>query len=648
MHRLQNRWLLLGVLLLAFGLRVVALERQDIWGDEAFSIWLSRQPLPAVVAGGADTHPPGYPLLLALWMRSVGDRPLATRALSALVSFLCVPATYILGRRLRVPALTGALLSAASPVLVYYAQETRMYSLVTLLTALSFYWALRVLDTRRAAGTATSRSGYASWAAYVLATLGAIYTHYYAFFVVATENLLVLGSWLLDRRGGQRDKDWSFLGGWWGSQLLLALAYLPWIKAQRSFLSGKAQSRVTEWQPEAVYRIARDTLTGFSAGLATTPEVARAATFVFLAVVAAGLITAFLRSRPAARGGDAGALGLYLIMPIAFAWLVNPLMPFFFPRYLLLIAPAFYLLAAAGLALLGRLWRPLLFAGLALLLVLHGAGLWGYYSDERFVKGRYGQMMAYVEEHAREGDALLLANPLQIRIFEYYQPAGVQPYFLPRIALPPDDPHSGVDLETIVAAHPRVWLVRYGNPAEYDPEDQVAGWLAVHGSKAHFSTWTDADLSLYVTASAAGEAPQSPLDVTLGEAIRLRGYSLSAEQLAPGDVLILTLYWEAEERLTERYTVFTHLLGPTGQVQAQMDSEPQGGTLPTNAWPVGEVIIDNYALTLPVGAPSGTYTLQVGVYPVGRGEARLPVRDEESGKLLGDAVVLQQLAVQAP
>ena len=61
-------WILV-IVLLAFGLRVYAIDRQDIWGDEAFSIWLSGQPLAQVVAGGADTHPPLDPFLLYLWLR---------------------------------------------------------------------------------------------------------------------------------------------------------------------------------------------------------------------------------------------------------------------------------------------------------------------------------------------------------------------------------------------------------------------------------------------------------------------------------------------------------------------------------------------------------------------------------------------------
>jgi len=40
---------------------------------------------------------------------------------------------------------------------------------------------------------------------------------------------------------------------------------------------------------------------------------------------------------------------VWLVIPLAFAWLVNPIMPFFQERYLLVIAPAFIILVARGL-----------------------------------------------------------------------------------------------------------------------------------------------------------------------------------------------------------------------------------------------------------------------------------------------------------
>ena len=99
-----SRWSRLGLLLvvlLAFALRLSAIDRQDIWGDEAFSIWLSSQPLSQVVAGGADTHPPLYPLSLFVWLRLAGSSPLAVRLLSAFIGTLTVPLVYALARRAR-------------------------------------------------------------------------------------------------------------------------------------------------------------------------------------------------------------------------------------------------------------------------------------------------------------------------------------------------------------------------------------------------------------------------------------------------------------------------------------------------------------------------------------------------------------------
>jgi hypothetical protein len=56
-------------MLLAFGLRLCAIERQDICRHEAFSIWLSKQPLSEVMAGGADRRPLPHPLLPRFWLR---------------------------------------------------------------------------------------------------------------------------------------------------------------------------------------------------------------------------------------------------------------------------------------------------------------------------------------------------------------------------------------------------------------------------------------------------------------------------------------------------------------------------------------------------------------------------------------------------
>ena len=644
---------------LAFGLRLLAIDRQDIWGDEAFSIWLSRQPLPQVVAGGADTHPPLYPFLLAVWLRLAGSSPLAVRALSAYIGTLTVPVVYALGRRTfgRAAGALSALLAALSPALVYYSQETRMYGLATLLAAVSVYCAMRWYAAR----SPSKPMGRASGLPYLLVSLGAVYTHYYAFFAILAEDLVLIPALL-------RRRQWAALRAWLAGQGVIALAYVPWIVVQSRFLSGKASARFEELELASALRIAGQTVTAFGAGLAVRPGEAWAVTALFLIAIAAGL-GAVLRSRQ--RQAGPWLVIAWLAVPLALAWVANPVMPFFYARYLLLIAPAFYLLAARGVVGAGRLpgrlacgvpcaclpcrvgqgalGRPLLrWVGAAVLLAGSAYGLHGYYTRDEYVKGHYGQMMAYARAHALPGDGLLLANPLQRPIFEYYAPPGFEAEFFPRSAYPLEDARTAADLEAIAARHPRLWLVRFGNPAEYDPTRTLDRWLATHGSKAYFGGWGDADLALYVMAPAGvGSTIQHPLQADLGDGLRLLGYALSANRVKPGDTLLLTLYWQARAPMTERYNVFTHLLDNGNRIQAQMDSEPQGGGLPTDRWTVGQVIQDNYALTISPGATPGPHFLEVGMYLLPSGD-RLPVRDPATGEVLGDRVLLDSVEMEAP
>jgi len=502
-----------------------------------------------------------------------------------------------------------------------------MYGLVALLAAASVYWTLRVCQ-RPAARR--------DWLAYFLFTLAAAYTHYYAFFVILAENLILVPTLLYQRRQ-------SALGRWLLSQGALLAAYLPWIVVQSGFLSGKASARFDEWDLATALRIVGDTARTFSAGLAVPTIAAWGVAALFAIALVAGLVAVF-RSRRA----EPLLVALYLLLPLFLAWVINPIMPFFFPRYLLLIAPAFYLLAAWGLVALGRLWRPLFPLGAAILVLASGYGLRGYYADEAYAKGRYGQMMAYIQANARPGDGLLLANQLQRPLYEYYRPADIEADFLPRYEYPLEDPRTAEDLAAIAARHPRLWLVRFGNPAEYDPNSYLPRWLATHGSKAYFGGWLDADLSLYVMRPASAEAGvEHPLRLNLGQQVQLQGYSLSANQVAPGDTLLLTLYWQALSPIPERYTVFTHLLDANKQIQAQVDSEPQGGGLTTDRWTVGQIVQDNYALTVADDAPPGPHVLEVGMYRLETME-RLPVTDPQTGAALGDRILLGPVEVVAP
>ncbi len=112
--------------------------------------------------------------------------------------------------------------------------------------------------------------------------------------------------------------------------------------------------------------------------------------------------------------------------------------------------------------------------------------------------------------------------------------------------------------------------------------------------------------------------PQVPMDVAVGDGIRLAGYDVIPEAPQPGDGLILRLHWAVDAVPVGDWTVFTHLLGsgPAGDsvLWAGRDSPPGNGSLPTNRWQAGWRIVDEYSILLPEDLPPGRYELEAGLY----------------------------------
>jgi hypothetical protein len=141
-------------------------------------------------------------------------------------------------------------------------------------------------------------------------------------------------------------------------------------------------------------------------------------------------------------------------------------------------------------------------------------------------------------------------------------------------------------------------------------------------------------------------------EARLGQEIKFLGYALVgsqegvAFQARPGDTLKLTLYWQALEATDLSYTVFAHLLGPDGRLRAQQDNLPCRGACPTTSWVAGEVLADEYAITVPADAAPGEYRLEIGLYD-GATQQRLLVFDAQ-GQPAGDHLLLGQVVQVRP
>jgi len=136
---------------------------------------------------------------------------------------------------------------------------------------------------------------------------------------------------------------------------------------------------------------------------------------------------------------------------------------------------------------------------------------------------------------------------------------------------------------------------------------------------------------------------QHPLAANLGQQVEFLGYDLDQTRVAPGEMLHLTLYWRAQAKMDTSYTVFTHLLDGANQVQSQQDNPPVGGSYPTTLWAPGEVVADEYTLTVDADAPPGEHVIEIGLYVAETGQ-RLPVLDE-AGQVIGDRILLSAVEV---
>ena len=192
---------LVVVLCAALALRLYGLGSESIWLDEATSIVLARMNIPGLIEWTAvDIHPPLYYIFLHFWL-ALGDGEVQVRLLSVVFGVCSVGVVYLMSRRLfsRWVALASAVLLAGSPLHVWYSQNTRMYTMLALLALLTSYFMVRaLLDHKRWA-----------WLAYLVCAIMALYTHYYAFFVLLFQNVIVL--YLLWRRHIDRPTFWRWI-----------------------------------------------------------------------------------------------------------------------------------------------------------------------------------------------------------------------------------------------------------------------------------------------------------------------------------------------------------------------------------------------------------------------------------------------------
>jgi mannosyltransferase len=425
------------------------------WIDEGLSVGISSFPfteIPGVLR--QDGSPPLYYLLLHVWMEVAGTGEADTHALSLLFALLSIPAALWAGWSLfgRRAGWIAALLAALHPFITIYGQETRMYSLVILLSILATAAFAHAFVFRR--------RRYVPAFAFVLALM--LYTHNWALFftVGALAALALCVRESDDRRGLMTDGALAFGAA--------AVAFAPWLPTlvYQAFHTGAPWSN-----PPTPLEL----ISGLVAVMSGQGS-------LVALVLAAGVGLAAVVRGPASRERTLVLAILVLAVTTLLAgWLYSQVSPAWANRYLGVLVGPVLILSAAGVPRAGRLG----IVALALVALFWG----GFLADDS--KANVREMAARFEKRVRPTDVILSTQPEQVPVLAYYFGRGhryvtpLGPVREPRVmdwrdALPRLERASvGTELRPLLdelRAGSRVFLVR---PLIRDENAWTAEWTAL-------------------------------------------------------------------------------------------------------------------------------------------------------------------------
>ncbi len=607
----RGRWAFYVVLLLAFGTRLYGLTFHSLWLDEAVSIHLASFRLSEIFRQGVslqEPNPPLYHLALAAWMEVFGSGEAAVRILSVLLGTLYVPALYLLAKRLfssRV-ALITTLLAAFNPFLAWYSQEARMYAFVATLSLCSLYSFLRLLQT--------PRLGW--WVAYVLLTVGSLYTHLYAAFLLPGELLFLF---LYPSR---HRRVWRQGGLAWALSLL---CFSPWLLRAWQ-LSGTIPSWRSSLSLPAMlgacleaFTLRRVPLSGSELAIILTVSAFFVLVGLFLPYVPRRVSERLRWTRLDMRPGV--FLTLSLLFPFLLAYLLSFRQQIFTVYYLIVIVAPFVVALAAGLDKTASFSRS---AGVLLLLLVLGTFLYGlrFNWSTGYRKEEWRAAARYVTRHARAGDAILChVNYIRIPFAYYYQ--GAVPIFAPFGGPLVGDDDVAPMLEGL-SGYDTVWLVQ-SHIERADPNRTVETWLSMHFPIVTEQYPRGVEVKGYATQYRLREVPSTAYAVQAlyGGKMRLVGYELDGEAFSatdetyhpPSGWIHLTLYWQPLMPLSENYVAAVYLIDDAHQIWGGA-LERSTGTMrfyPPTAWQVGGVVRDDYDINLNPVTPEGIYHLEVSL-----------------------------------
>lgn len=476
-NSVRERWspatIALTLTLLAFAVRALHLGTQSLWRDEVDVIRFAAEPLDRLLHNMtlAQHNGPLYYVLMRGWLAVAGESEYALRYVSLCASAVSVPLVWWVARAWmgRRAALLACLLIAVSAYLVWYAQDAKMYALVTALTLVSLGCWQRAL-------TGGNRRWYAGFV--VTASLG-LYIHLLSALMLPVYAAMVAITWPRCR---------GHVRGAGVSLALLTLPYLPLAMWQLPLI----------WNTHATGHrfVPLDEMLEILLGLNSRGMTTVVAWPSLLCLIFALLLGLF--GPRAGWGGSSGRarliLAIWAFLPALLLYLVSLRVPLFEPRYLIFTTPPLLMLVAAGSYGLARLSR---LAGGTLIAAVIAFNCLGIGVQAAFpLKSDFRMAAAFVAGRYRDGEPIMFQVPYVRYVFDYY-------FRRPHPTLDGPWTNDGKDevqvaqmMAAAAAGHGTLWLVS-SESWLWDERGLTRAWLEQHGELADSGSFARVDVYRY-------------------------------------------------------------------------------------------------------------------------------------------------------
>lgn len=396
-------------------LRVYDIGTESIWNDEVSGIFLSTKDITKIIkyAGPTQSNPPLYFIILHYWIGLFGMSEGATRSLSAIFGIISILLIYQVGVLLfntRV-GLLSSFLSSISIFHIHYSQEARGYSLLLLLSLLSYLFFIKILEE--------DKKG--DYLYYFITNTVLGYTHFYGLIIIASQVFFFVFFW-----GKYRFKRIKFLITLAG--IIIALLPLALILRKRMKWLVKAGFWLTE--PDFLSIIY--TLKTFSGDGLGSPILL----LMFLILLLIGFVSftklggkwvwksplKSLKNFTIAIKFNSIEKQLLLVMWLSFSIIIpfiesKFMTPIYLTRYMIGASPAFLLLVAKGMSTITK--KKILYSTLIFVILLSGLGLRDYYVN--FIHPQWREVVSFVKIHCKEESDVAIISPSVDQIaFDYY------------------------------------------------------------------------------------------------------------------------------------------------------------------------------------------------------------------------------------